>query len=345
MNKVDELLKRSAHMVNQKQLTLETRLLEREPVYRRKNKRFAALCLSLLLLFTIVTISLSPQVLAYVVNLLQLNSHFQQVVEKGVSTYLGKAASKEGITLSMENLYVDQGELVFDMVQSFSEDLANKPVLNSNDVQLFINGRKLAFHSGGEFQALKDGSYGGIIYFQSNYGYEGGQKLVLPNEFNLTVKVDKIENIQGDWTIELPVFRKLSEMATRTFEPVVSNKVNDITITVSKVVMTPLSTSIDYEITVPENYSFTDPSSISQIVVEDDKGNIMGQGHVTGETKKESQVKILHFTSEILRTPNEIPKQLVIIPQRAVEERRDNSVIYYRGEPIEELKFTVPLLK
>jgi hypothetical protein len=346
---MDELLKHSAHMVSQKRLTLDVRSQEQKTVHRRLNKRIAFLCLSLVICFSVVMLPLSPKVLAYVVNLLKSNEHFQQVVEKGLSTSVGKGVSNQGITLNVENLYVDQGELVFDMVQTYTKELAYKPVLNTNDVQLFINGKKLAYHSGGEFHTLPDGRYGGIIYYtgayNGNYDYDGGPKLILPEEFKLTIKVDKIEKIQGDWTIEFPVSRKLSEQVTRTYEPAVSNKVNDITITVSKVVCTPLSISIDYEITVPENYSLVDPTSIRNIQVQDEKGNIMtGDGSIRGLEKKAGKMKTFRFTGEY-HTPKELPEQLVIIPQRSVEERRTDSGIYYRGEAVEELIFNVPLRK
>jgi hypothetical protein len=340
---MDELLKHSSNIVNQKRLTLVAWSQEKAPVNRRFNKRFATLCLSLVVCFAIVTLSFSPQVLAYVVNLLS-SSPFQQVVEKGLTSPVGKGASNQGITLNVENLYVDQGELVFDMVQSYTKDMGYKPVLNSNDVQLFINGKKLAFHSGGEFHALPDDKYGGIIYYNGNYGYEGKQELLLPEEFQLTVQVDKIENINGDWTIGLPVSRKLSDRATKTYEPVVSNKVDEITITVSKVIIRPLSTLIDYEITVPNNYTFADPSSIKTIQVKDEKGNSMGLAHIVGRETNEGSVKTIRFSSEY-HTPIELPNQLVIIPQRDVEEKRTDSVIYYHGEAIKELIFNVPLRK
>lgn len=65
-----------------------------------------------------------------------------------------------------------------------------------------------------------------------------------------------------------------------------SNKVHEITISVSKVVFRPLSTSIEYEITVPINYSFVDPSSISNIQVKDEKGNNLGIGLIGGGRKE-----------------------------------------------------------
>jgi hypothetical protein len=339
---MDELLKRSSDMVNQKRLTLVAWSQEKEPISRRLNKRFVALCVSLVVCFTIVTLSFSPKVLAYVVNLLSGSPLYQQVVEKGLTTSVEKGASIQGITLNVENVYVDQGELVFDMVQSYAKDLAYKPVLNSNDVQLFINGKKLAFHTGGEFHTLPDNKYGGIIYYNGNY--EGEPKMLLPETFQLTVQVDKIENVNGNWTIELPVSRKLSDRATKTYEPVVSNKVDEITITVSKVIIRPLSTLIDYELTVPNNYTFADPSSIKSIQVKDEKGNSLGIAQIAGEETNEGSVKTIRFTGEY-QTPIELPEQLVIIPQRDVEDKRTDSVIYYHGEPIEELIYNIPLRK
>ena len=340
---IDELLKHSADLVNKKKLTLDKNSLEIAPVHRQLNKRMIALALSMVICFTIISLPFSPQVFAYVVNLLSLESLTKQVVEKGLSTPVRKGVSKQGITLDVENLYVDQNELVFDMVQSYTKNMAYKPALNSNDVELYLNGRKLAFHSGGEFHTLSDDKYGGIIYYNINYDNEVEQKMIIPEEFQLTIKVNKIENMKDNWIIDIPVSRKLSDHATKIYEPLASNKVDDVKITVSRVVIRPLSTFIEYEITVPVNYSFTDPSSISNIQVKDDKGNNLGIGSLGGEEMKAGSTKIYRFTNEY-RTPKELPKQLVIIPQRKIEEKRTDSVVYYRGEAIEKLIFNVPLI-
>ncbi|RKN84543.1 DUF5643 domain-containing protein [Paenibacillus ginsengarvi] len=167
----------------------------------------------------------------------------------------------------------------------------------------------------------------------------------MPEQFLLTIKVNRIGDIQGNWSLELPVSRKLSDQATRTFEPGISHEVNGISINVARVVMTPLSATIDYEMTVPENYSFSDPSAISSIQVKDDKGYIMGMGFVGGEGEAvEGDRRKYRFTSEHLRTPKETPEELVIIPQRKIIERQDESVTYFRGEALEPYVFHVPLL-
>ncbi|MGQ7889264.1 DUF4179 domain-containing protein [Paenibacillus sp. WC2504] len=340
---IDDLLKNSADLVNQKKLTLEKGYLKKTPGVRQLNKRLIALSLSMVICFFVITLAYSPQVLAYVANLLSLESLTKQIVEKGLSTPVGKGVSKQGISLNVENLYVDQNELVFDMVQSYTKDMEYKPALNSNDVQLYINGKKLESHSGGEFHTLQDGNYGGIVYYNVVYDNKLEQKMILPEEFQLTIKVNKIESFQDNWIIDIPVSRKLSDHATKTYEPIVSKKVDGVTITVSKVVFRPLSTYIEYEIAVPLNYSFTDNSSISNIQVKDDKGNTLGTGSIGGEEKKEGSMKMYRFTNEY-HTPKELPDHLQIIPQRKIEEKRTDSVVYYRGEAIEKLIFNVPLI-
>ncbi|MFC3771111.1 DUF4179 domain-containing protein [Paenibacillus sp. GCM10012303] len=343
-NQLDELLKQSARSLKQHRLVLEEKPRTLAPVGRRYPKRMVMTCMLLFICFATLMLPLSSKVLAYVVNLLRIEG-FQQVVEKGLSTSVGQESLQQGITLSVENIYADQGELVFDMVQSFTKDAVSRSMLNTNDVQLFIDGKKLAFHSGGEFQDLQDGRYGGIIYYHSNYGYEEGLGGLLPEQFRLTIKVSRIGDIQGNWSLELPVSRELSDQATRTFEPGISHEVNGIIINVARVVMTPLSTTIDYEMTVPENYSFTDPSAISSIQVQNDKGYIMGMGFVGGEGEAvEGDRRKYRFTDEHLRTPKETPEELVIIPQRRVIERQGESVTYFRGEALEPYVFRVPLL-
>lgn len=55
-------------------------------------------------------------------------------------------------------------------------------------------------------------------------------------------------------------------------------------------------------------------------------------------------MKIIRFMSEY-NSPKELPEQLIIIPQRKIEDKRTDSVVYYHGETIEELIFNVPLSK
>lgn len=343
-NQLDELLKQSASRLNRHRLVLEEDPKTLAPVVRRYRKRIVVTCMFLFICISTLMLPLSSKVLAYVVNLLRVEG-FQQVVEKGLSTSVGQESLQQGIKLSVENIYVDQGELIFDMVQSFTKDASARSMLNTNDVQLFIDGKKLAFHSGGEFQDLQDGRYGGNIYYHNNYGYEEGPGGLLPEHFLLTIKVSRIGDIQGDWSLELPVSRELSEQATRTFEPGISHEVNGITISVARVVMTPLSTTIEYEMSVPENYAFTDPFAISGIQVKDDKGYIMGAGFVGGEGEAvEGDRRKYRFTSEHLRTPKETPEELIIIPQRRVIEKQDESGTYFHGEALEPFVFHVPLL-
>ncbi|WP_409345333.1 DUF5643 domain-containing protein [Paenibacillus sp. MBLB4367] len=344
-NQLDELLKHSTNRLNRHRLVLETEPRTLAPAGRRYRKRIVVSCMFLFICMSTLMLPSSSKVLAYVVNLLR-SEGFQQVVEKGLSTPVGQESLQQGIKLSVENLYVDQGELIFEMVQSFAEDAASRSMLNTNDVQLFIDGKKLAFHSGGEFHDLQDGRYGGIIYYQSNYGYEEGLGGLLPEQFQLTIKVNRIGDIQGNWFLELQVSRELSDQATRTFVPGISHEVNGITINVARVVMTPLSAKIDYEMTVPENYSFTDPFAISSIQVKDDKGYIMGTGFVGGEGEAvEGDRRKYRFTSEHLSTPKETPEALVIIPQRSVMERQDEWGTYFHGEALEPYVFHVPLQK
>ncbi|WP_040950694.1 DUF5643 domain-containing protein [Gorillibacterium massiliense] len=344
-SQLDELLKQSAHRLNRHKLVLEVEPRTLAPVARRIRQRIVVTCMILFLSIAALMIPFSSKVLAYVANLIQIEG-FQQVVDKGFVTPVGQKSLQHGIELSVENLYVDQGELLFDMVQSYGKEAVSRLVLNTNDVQLFIDGKKLANHTGGEFRDLQDGRYGGMIYYTRNYGYEEGPCRALPEQFRLTIQVNRIGDVQGNWSIEIPVSRELSDQATRTFEPRISHEVNGITINVERVLMTPLSTSIDFEMTVPENYSLTDPSAISSIQVKDDKGYIMGSGYITGEGEPVEGARMKYrFTSDNLHTPKETPKELVIIPQRSVMDKQDEWATYFHEEAFEPYVFYVPLQK
>jgi hypothetical protein len=341
-NQLDELLKNSAHRLNQHRLVLDEPRTQ-TPVMKNDRMRMIVVCMVLFLCILATVIPFSSQVRAYVVNLLGTET-FQQVVEKGLSIPVGQGSLHKGIQFSVENLYVDQKELVFDMVQAFTEEAVSRSKLDTNDIDLWIDGKKVAFHSGGEFRDLGDGRYGGVVYYHSNYGYEKGEASLLPERFLLTIQVNQVEDVQGTWSIELPVSRERSDHASRIYEPRFSHEVNGIVFHVARVEMMPLSTTIDLEMIVPEHYSFMDPSSISLIQVNDDKGYNMGAGSARseGEAIEGGRMKY-RFKIELLKTPKEMPEELVIIPQRQVIDREDEWVTYFRGEALEPYIFHVPL--
>ncbi|MBE1442832.1 DUF5643 domain-containing protein [Paenibacillus sp. OAS669] len=343
----DELLKQSANRLKQHRLILEIDVRPHELVVKRYKKRIVVSCIILLICSVTFMTPLSSKVFAYVFNLLRTEM-FEQVVDKGLVTHVAKESLHQGIKLNVENLYVDQSTLTFDMVQSFTKEAESRTMLNTNDIQLFIDGKRLSFHSGGDFHDLKDGRYGGIIYYHSNYGYEEGSAVPLPEQFLLTIKVDRIGDIQGNWSIELPVSRQITDQVTQDFKPGISHEVDGISIKVARVLMTPLSTTIDFEFIAPVNYSFTDPFAIRIIQVEDDKGFMMGRGMVfvgNEDEEVEDNRRKYRFSIEYLRTPKDIPKELVIIPQREVIYKKDESVTYARGEALEPYVFKVPLQK
>ncbi|MFD0676522.1 MULTISPECIES: DUF4179 domain-containing protein [unclassified Paenibacillus] len=343
---MDELLRHSASKVNQKPLVLQIRSPEKEIVQLRMNKRFAALGLSLVACILLVIFSFSPHVLAYVVNLLKSDHLYQQIAEKGLITTVGKGASNRGITINVENVYVDQNVIVLDMIQTFTKETINQPLLSSKDVQLFINGNKLGSHSGGQFDVLPDGRYGGIIYYNDLNDNPEGPKL--PEQFELTVKVDTIGTVKGGWTIKLPVSRKLSDQATKIYEPAASYKVADFNITVSKVIIGPLYTFIDFEVTMPENNSIGNmfnPSSIAWLKVEDEKGETMGKVMLNKEQKRKGNQATMSFT-EKFATLKKLPKLLLFVPEHSVPVEITDStdtMLHFRGEPIEEFKFHIDL--
>jgi hypothetical protein len=139
---------------------------------------------------------------------------------QGYEERVNQSVTSNGITLTIGNIYADSLQFEFDMVESFSNQTENQPVIRDQDIKMDINGTEpLSGFSGGEFQQADGNRYAGVVFMPMGNlmplrVFPTG---LLPEEFVLNVHVSQIGNIEGSWNFSIPVSQAKLIAATHVY--------------------------------------------------------------------------------------------------------------------------------
>lgn len=139
---------------------------------------------------------------------------------QGYDERVNQSVTSNGITLTIGNIYADPLQFEFDMVESFSNQTENQPVIRDQDIKMDINGTEpLSGFSGGEFQQADGNSYVGVVFMPMGNltplrVFPTG---LLPEEFVLNVHVSQIGNFDGSWNFSIPVSQAKLIAATHVY--------------------------------------------------------------------------------------------------------------------------------
>ncbi|MFD0676526.1 MULTISPECIES: DUF4179 domain-containing protein [unclassified Paenibacillus] len=189
--------------------------------------------------------------------------------EKGMVTEVNQAVTDQGITIKVSEVMYDDSRLTIGYVQQ-----APNGIMELNNVAFEINGKPVHYPSSGSGSRIDEHTYAGVI----NVSPEDE----LPGNFELTMTVLTIGNIEGKWTFQFPVKKMASN--NKAVMPMVTKTHGDITLTVKKIIFTPSSTELDVKIKQPVksekfiNYDIIDDKGI---VLERFGGS--GGGYTEGE--------------------------------------------------------------
>jgi hypothetical protein len=140
------------------------------------------------------------------------------------------------------------------MVESFSNQTENQPVIRDQDITMDINGTEsLTGFSGGEFEKADGNRYAGVVFMPMGNltplrVYPTG---LLPEEFVLNVHVSQIGNIEGSWNFSIPVSQAKLLAATHVYLPNVEKTNYGDTFEVLAVDAAPNQTIIQIRFTEP----------------------------------------------------------------------------------------------
>jgi Domain of unknown function (DUF4179) len=290
--------------------SLPVRPTHKNPAYMRKNKWLipvAGLFLGMFLL--IGTGFVSPTMAQILNNLPYVGSIFgfigdsgvKEANQQGLTQQLDQTVTDQGITVSLKEGYYDRLNLSIGFTVTFPPD--------GNRFQHIEN---LSYNLGGgtinrSFTA-EDAKNGYLLHWRhagGNTYYGTFQPFLteeLPEDFTLQLALHKMGGVEGAWSFEIPLSRKLADEVTKVTEPKVSGQARGFTLTVEKIVRTPSTTRITfgvegegdfYKLSVDEKVNqimllsddirVFDSSGGSLSSITDKNGNI--RGGIVGDTR------------------------------------------------------------
>ena len=173
---------------------------------------------------------------------------------QGYEERVNQSVTSNGITLTIGNIYADPLQFEFDMVESFSNQTENQPVIRDQDIKMDINGTEpLSGFSGGEFEQADGNRYAGVVFMPMGNltplrVFPTG---LLPEEFVLNVHVSQIGNIEGSWNFSIPVSQAKLLAATHVYLPNIKKTNGGDTFKVLAVDAAPNQTIIQIRFTEP----------------------------------------------------------------------------------------------
>jgi hypothetical protein len=170
-----------------------------------------------------------------------------QGYEQGVH----QSVTSSGITLTIGNIYADPLQFEFDMVESFSSQIKNQPVIGDQGIKMDINGTEALYNfSGGEFEQADGNRYAGVVIMPMG---NITPFLPLPDEFVLNVHIGQIGNVKGNWSFSIPVSQAKLTAASRLFHPNIEKTSDKKTFKTINVATAPNQTIIQARFTEPDS--------------------------------------------------------------------------------------------
>ncbi|MBX5437769.1 MAG: hypothetical protein IRZ33_11225, partial [Alicyclobacillaceae bacterium] len=125
----------------------------------------------------------------------------------------------------------------------------SRPVIVDRDIDITLDGqRRLVGWSGGEFQAVDEDRYAGVVFMPmaNMQPFEP-----LPERFTLRVHVARIGDVTGPWDFTIPVSRQTPGGSTRTIHTDVTASSGSVRFSVRTVDWTPVDTIVEAALTDP----------------------------------------------------------------------------------------------
>jgi len=178
--------------------------------------------------------------------------------EKGLSTKPQASMTQEGFTFSVSEVAYDGTRVSIAIERPYKED--DKVALMDciSNYNLFINDEPINSFAPSESNSISPFMYPGkdnasaIIEF-SDLRNQGGKPF--PEHFDLTIQAS-VKGIEDPIEIDIPVKNKVKDYVA--LAPNISRQYNNIHLTLEKVKLTPVTTSITTRMVLTDNSTFTD---------------------------------------------------------------------------------------
>ncbi len=207
---------------------------------------------------------------------------------QGYDERVNQSVASNGIILTIGNIYADPLQFEFDLVESFSNQTENQPVIRDQDIKMDINGTEPLYgFSGGEFEQADGNRYAGVVFMPMG-NLTPLRPLptgLLPEEFVLNVHVGQIGNVQGSWNFSIPVSQAKLVAATRVSLPSIEKTSGRDTFKVLVVDAAPNQTIIQIRFTEPVSGKpdYLAGRGMYRLLVTDENNKSLN-GQLAGET-------------------------------------------------------------
>lgn len=257
---------------------------------------------------------------AFAKNIPILNSITQTLNEKfgghgdyaKYSQVVNKSATDNGVTLTVNEVIADDSKIILGYTIKSNKKIEDLEVVGLSKF-LMINGKHLG--SGG----------GAIGNYVDDCTFVGSEEIhaALPQDskqYDISLNVDSIMNIKGKWNIAFTASKDELVKKSEVFKLNKKVDLKDEDITVDKVVMSPIDTSI-FIIGNYKNKTLEGPESgvTDDYIAFDDKGvELIGKGGSFGS----GTIGGKEFKSELyLQNQKRTPKYLTLVPCKITASR------------------------
>ncbi|OAB47022.1 DUF4179 domain-containing protein [Paenibacillus antarcticus] len=198
--------------------------------------------------------------------------------EKGLVTTLNKIVTHEGLTLKVPVVVYDGIRVSLGIERQTSEEKLLEDTITKkiSGWDLLINGKSTQSYapygkSMGSFMNPGNNDNTAFLHI-SDLRNQGGK--VFPDEFELTLTTT-VSGISEPFTFNIPVKKNAKDNVVLT--PFITRKYESINMTLEKVEITPITTSITTRITFPETMRQRSSQPQLGYAIYDDKGNELEQ--------------------------------------------------------------------
>lgn len=272
----------------------------------------------------------------------------QMADEKGLSTKPQVSVTQEGFTLSVSEVAYDGTRVSIAIERPYKEDQKEALMDCISNYNLFINDEPINSFAPSESNSISRFMYPGkdnasVIIEFSDLRNQGGKPF--PEQFDLTIQAF-VKGIENPIEIDIPVKNKVKDYVA--LAPNISRQYDNIHLTLEKVKLTPVTTSITTRMVLTDNSTFTDNLTLLTmgIVIIDEHGREI---EVIGGNGWNATNGNIHL-DDLRYTPFEsVPKTITLKPYIHLFKENEKGMFqldkngYPKIQYIPELEITIPV--
>lgn len=188
--------------------------------------------------------------------------------QKGLSEKIEKTVTDKNISLTMKDIFFDGTRLSISYIQEFPNKWGDL-----GEMELKVNGKEINFGDGRTGEFLADNQYAGVINIEPTEE--------LPDSFDLSIGLNNIGKVKGNWDFEIPVTKSKEEVKTIQSNQTMNYKDTKMTVKTVKIGPAGIKLSVDLTSSAGENPEMIDDSHL-QFNLLNDKGESLTQSDGSG---------------------------------------------------------------